>query len=317
MLVTRPSAEHRRRSVSLSAICITLIRSWKSRIPVSPFAWSSNPQSSSAATAADHQYAGPLVCSSDAWRRVESEGQLVRGRSWSVSRPGSSSTSSTVSMERGDQGEAVNSARMESVDWLTANTGRFLCDAAHRRSANGIDIIDQARVREEYIDGVKYLLKALPPNMTQTELDKLDSALPAELQEIAEQRQARRNELRRRRKSNLLSKTISWTILRAAMLLSIFLPLLLGLLGFCLRYERDNRLTEKFVDLATSGLNTLQKREPELQACVSRFGHGRVGKALIGGTAWFIGGVVQGVADGAGRSAPVLGSAIVLRPRRQ
>ena len=314
MLVTRPSTEHRRSSYGLSAICITLLRSCKSRITASPFALSIVSQPPSAATAADRQYAGAVVCSSDAWRRVESEGQLVRGRSWSVSRPGSSSTSSTVSMERGDQGEMVNSSQMESVDWMTADTGRFLCDAAHRRSADGNGIMNYARVREEYIDGVKYLLKALPPNLTETELDKLDSALPAELQEIAEQRQARRNDLRRRRKSNLLSKSISWAILRSAMLLSILLPLLLGFLGFCLRYERENHLTEKFVDLATSALNSLQKREPELLACVSHFGHGRVGKVLIGGTAWVIDGVVQGVADGAGRSASVLGSAIVLRP---
>ncbi len=196
------------------------------------------------------------------------------------------------------------------IDWFTTETGFMLCSRAHSQAIRDHGVVDSNALRDHYIDGLTYLLRALPSDLTPLQLGKIDNALPGELRSNAAHGRRLRACSDRRMNANILSRGITFVMVQIAVFLSLILPLLMGLLNHCLRYERQHRVLENLFQRSLQGVESLGERGLDLKDSLIRFGDGRVGGAVFRGVTWVAEGVVQGVSEGAGKGVLVVGSVI-------
>lgn len=210
--------------------------------------------------------------------------------------------------------EGVGSARFlagtettSGIDWFTVETGLILVNRAYSRASRSGEMTSGSAVRSQHIHGLVYLLQALPHDLEPVEVRQLQNALPDQLQ------MDWRSFPPRQRKGNMLSRGITFVMLQCAIFLSFILPLLMGLSDRCLQYEREHHVIQKLLTNSGQALETAGEKGLDVKDAILRFGQGRVGAALFGGVTWVAEGIVQGIAEGAGRSAVIVGSAIALR----
>jgi hypothetical protein len=202
---------------------------------------------------------------------------------------------------------SIGTETASGVDWFTAETGLMLVNRAYSQASRNGEMINASAVRSQHIHGLVYLLRALPHDLNSVEVRQLQNALPDELQadwRLPAPRQAR---------GNALSRSITFVMLQCAIFLSFLLPILMRLSDRCLQYEREHHVIQKLLANSGQALESVGERGLDLKDTIMRFGHGRVGGALFGGVTWVAEGIVQGISEGAGRSAVIVGSAVVLR----
>ena len=87
----------------------------------------------------------------------------------------------------------------------------------------------------------------------------------------------------------------------------------MGLSDRFLQYEREHHVIQKLFASSGQAIESAGERGLDLKEVLVRFGLGRVGAALFSGVTWVAEGVVQGISEGAGRSAVIVGSAIAIK----
>ena len=184
----------------------------------------------------------------------------------------------------------------------------MLVNRAYSQASRNGEMINASAVRSQHIHGLVYLLRALPDDLEPVEVRQLQNALPEELDTDWMLSSTRRA------KGNLLSRGITFVMLRFAVFLSFLLPILISLSDRLLQYEREHHVIQKVFASSGQAIESVGERGLDLKEAIVRFGRGRVGSALFGGVTWVAVGVVQGISEGAGRSAVIVGSAIALRP---
>ena len=193
------------------------------------------------------------------------------------------------------------------IDWFTAETGLILVNRAYAYASRSGEMTNGSAARSQHIHGLVYLLQALPHDLEPVEVRQLQNALPDELQ------MDWRSFPQRQRKGNMLSRGITFVMLQGAVFLSFILPGLIGLSDRCLQYERENHIIQKLLANSGQALEAAGEKGLDVKDAILRFGQGRVGAALFGGVTWVAEGIVQGITEGAGRSAVIVGSAVALR----
>jgi hypothetical protein len=183
----------------------------------------------------------------------------------------------------------------------------MLVNHAYSQASQNGEMINASAVRSQHIHGLVYLLRALPNDLEPEEVWQLQSALPEELQADW------RSSSPRRARGNALSRGITFVMLQFAMFLSSLVPVLMRLSDRFLQYEREHHVIQKLFTTSGQAIESLGERGLDLKEALVRFGQGRVGAALFEGVTWVAEGVVQGISEGAGRSAVIVGSAVALK----
>jgi hypothetical protein len=235
--------------------------------------------------------------------------QITRTRQ---SRPVSEGTIAVASDSEG-VGSARALTRTEAssgIDWFMAETGLMLVNRAYSQASRNGEMTNSSAVRSQHIHGLVYLLRALPDDLEPVEVRQLQNALPDELQ--ADWRLSSPG----RGRGNVLSRSITFVMLQCAIFLSSLLPILMGLSDRFLQYEREHHLIQNLFASSGQAIESVGERGLDLKEALVRFGRGRVGAALFGGVTWVAEGVVQGISEGAGRSAVIVGSAIAIKSDR-
>lgn len=109
-----------------------------------------------------------------------------------------------------------------------------LCESAQRHSRSAAP--DEAFLRTTHVDALFYLLTALPRELTPTEVNRLRSATPQAIIEGRGTASSPPTALRR--------ITAWWTALILGWIF-ILVPLIVTVLNWALRYERQHHLTER------------------------------------------------------------------------
>ena len=203
-------------------------------------------------------------------------------------------------------------SRLGGIDWNTATTGVLLWIRARLQARQSH--ANAAALRSQHIHSLTYMLRALPEDMTQVELDIIRDVLPPGVSGKTAGMQDRvprySNACPERSSassgSNLLGRSIAFIIVQLALLFSFVLPLLTQFLSLCLRYERRHRLTERALIHGGKALEALGEKGLDLRDVFFRFSEGRVGEAVSKAGTWVANGVVHGVNDGAGKSLVVI-----------
>ena len=197
--------------------------------------------------------------------------------------------------------------RTSGVDWFTAETGLLLVNRAYAQASRSGEMTNASSIRSQHIHGLTYLLRALPNDLGSVEVQQLQNALPDELQ--ADCRPLSPG----RAKGNLLSRGITFVMLQCAVFLSLLLPIFMGLSNRFLQYEREHHVVQNLFASTGQALESMGEQGLDLKDAIVRFSQRRVGSALSGGLTWIAEGLVQGISDGAGRSAVIVGSAVAIR----
>lgn len=193
------------------------------------------------------------------------------------------------------------------IDWFTAETGLILVNRAYSQASRNGEMINASAIRAQHIHGLVYLLQAIPRDLEPVEVRQLQSAIPDEL------RMDPRHPSTRQSRGNMLSRGIAFVMLQCALFLSFLLPVVTGLSDPFLRYEREHQVVQKLLASSGQTLEFVGEKGLDMKDAIIRFGQGRVGTALWGGVTWVAEGIVQGITEGAGRSAVIVGSAIASR----
>ncbi|KAI0387679.1 hypothetical protein F5Y04DRAFT_274533 [Hypomontagnella monticulosa] len=186
------------------------------------------------------------------------------------------------------------------VKWRYAAQGSYLQHSASQETA------DLAFARKSYIDGVAYMLKALPDDIDEYEASVIRQALPNSCIPIE---MGGRIEAGARYPGWLPSDRAK-TVLHSAVQgfvtgLVILFYFLLSFLAVAIRagayYERQYNISQHIVSGGFGFANAVGKRSGALSEKLYAIGEGKFGKVMSDLAAWILEGVAGGVQDGIGQ----------------
>lgn len=149
--------------------------------------------------------------------------------------------------------------------------------------------------RDTYVDGLAYLLRGLPENLTPQEGDRLLRSMPAALLDGTEN--SRSIASRDERHPSTLYRLTNSIALRFILLLSILLPYLLLLVQWLAGLERRYKVSENLSCYALQMMNAVAHHGGRvLQATSGQ--EWRIGQLLISRLLWTVEEVSRGLADG-------------------
>ncbi|KAK2468314.1 hypothetical protein H9L39_19960 [Fusarium oxysporum f. sp. albedinis] len=158
--------------------------------------------------------------------------------------------------------------------------------------------------RKAFIDGVTYLLKALPRDLDVYELRRIQSALPedvAHLDQVAVQQGGDSlTQSASGRPRSILHRSVQITVVSLIFVLSFMLPYLMYLIRYIARMERKYKVFETVVGHGLSFVNSIGKQSLSLTETMCQMNDGKVGQALLEAFIWTVDGVARGISEGLG-----------------
>ena len=166
-------------------------------------------------------------------------------------------------------------------------------------------IEDVAYERKVYIDGLTYLLKALPPSLDAGEVEQIRYALPAgvlgsqmgpEAGELSQQSQTR----------SIVHRSVQLFVFSLICMVHFVLPYLVFVMRLGARAERKYRVSEKIAAYGARVTSTIGQRGVHAAELICRMNDGQVGRMLLETALWVLDGIVRGAADGVDEGLTVI-----------
>ncbi|KAK7397950.1 hypothetical protein QQX98_012687 [Neonectria punicea] len=166
--------------------------------------------------------------------------------------------------------------------------------------------------RKAFIDGVTYLLKALPSDLDACELSRIQCALPSDaihgdlatIRSGASSGGAPSSSQPR----SILHRGVQMTVVNVIFVLSFLMPYLMYLLKYAARMERKYKISETVVSHGLEIVNSIGKQSASITETMCQMNDGRVGQGLLEAMLWTIDGVAQGISDGVGEGLSIVGA---------
>lgn len=149
--------------------------------------------------------------------------------------------------------------------------------------------------RKTLIDGITYLLRGLPNELSPQEREQLRSSLPFDLVDgpgIA---------LSINRRPSLLYRLTNVAVMNTIIMLSLILPYLILLVRVGASLERRYRVSETVAGYGAVMVNTVARTGFTIGDAVWKGHGGRIGPSLLGCLVWTVEEVSRGVTDGVDR----------------
>jgi hypothetical protein len=171
---------------------------------------------------------------------------------------------------------------------------------------------DTRLIRSLYINGLGYLLEALPSDLTSDEARSIQERLPEQIKpsNTAESCENPRlqNKPGRKDPPSYLHRIIASVIVYGFILLHFIVPYARALLQSAYRYERNHRIAARVLTAALETADGIGKSATDVSSTLLTLSEGRLGAAVINLVAWLIEAVAGGVYDGVGEGLVVLGA---------
>lgn len=162
--------------------------------------------------------------------------------------------------------------------------------------------------RKAFIDGVTYLLKALPQDLDAVELRRIHSALPEHMMQSDSVVARPRIDIAHNQPRSILHRGVQMVVVNMVFLMSILMPYLVCLLRYAARMERKYKLSERVVGHSLDLAKSIGKQSASLTETLCQMNDGKVGQALTEAVIWTVDGVAQGISDGVGEGLSMLGA---------
>ncbi|EED22262.1 hypothetical protein TSTA_095080 [Talaromyces stipitatus ATCC 10500] len=166
---------------------------------------------------------------------------------------------------------------------------------------------DARLVRSLFIDGVGYLLEALPSDLTDDEARSIRDRLPDPLRAQVEKIPASPSQ-NNPVPPSYLHRVIATLIVYGFIFAQLILPYVKVLLNSIYTYERKYRVTERILAAALESADGVGKGAGNIGSMLMTLSEGRLFTGLCTLTAWTIESVAGGVYDGVNEGLVVLGA---------
>ncbi|KAF9881817.1 hypothetical protein CkaCkLH20_00963 [Colletotrichum karsti] len=191
------------------------------------------------------------------------------------------------------------------IHWQYAQQGMNLFRASQDEARSS-----QAKFRRKaFLDGVEYILRALPNDLNEGELSRLRSSVPPNF--IPEPTPGGRAHSPLRGANggrSILHRGVQSAVVNIFILIHLALPYIILLLRFAARTEREYRISENIVGAGMSFANTVGSQGMRITGALCNVGDGKVGQALTEAIAWTVEGFTGGLSDGVGEGLTIVGA---------
>ncbi|KAF5682263.1 hypothetical protein FDENT_7750 [Fusarium denticulatum] len=197
------------------------------------------------------------------------------------------------------------------VHWKFARQGTNLVNISIDGGKAAVADEDVAFERKAFVDGVTYLLKALPQELDEGELRRIQCALPEQvnLSDMALTRaEPDSQRVRPSQPRSIIHRGVQMTVVNLIFFLSFLMPYLLLLVRCAARLERKYKISEKVVGHGVDLVNSIGKQSASLTEAIGQMNDGKVAQALLEVFVWTVDGVTQGISDGLGEGLSMVGS---------
>ena len=178
---------------------------------------------------------------------------------------------------------------------LSDTTGLNLLQIAFNESQGAVHQ-DQGFSRQLYIDALSYLLRGLPPDLSQQEVYSLRRALPAQIDKAS----IENTPLRDKASPSLLHRGLASSVILLCLLVRLLSPYIKYIVATAYRYERTHHITEKIFTSSISTADSLGKKGIELAS--SALGH----EVVMEGLAYCVDGIRGGLVEGLGEGLKLI-----------
>ncbi|RYP25171.1 hypothetical protein DL765_000052 [Monosporascus sp. GIB2] len=185
-----------------------------------------------------------------------------------------------------DRGTDMNGS---GIKWKYASQGSVLHDASSRHRA------DAVFARKSYIDGVVYMLKALPDDMDEIERAAVRRAAADSCGERESREREREGEGR-----TFLHRWVQSLVALVVLLAHALFRLFREGVRRGARYEREHHVSQALVELGLVAAGAVGRCAAVLGAAANAAGDSPVGRAIGALAAWALENVIAGIQDGLG-----------------
>ncbi|KXH62707.1 hypothetical protein CSAL01_10474 [Colletotrichum salicis] len=204
------------------------------------------------------------------------------------------------------------SSQGSNVDWRFAQQGLALIAVAqdelrHPSRRPAVDF-----ERKAFLDGVEYILKALPSDLNEHELHRLRTSTPSNF--IPPPSPGGRAYSPSRGANNgrsILHRGVQIAVVNIFILIHLALPYIILMLRLAARTEREYRISENLVGAGMGLANAIGSKGMRITGALYNVGDGRLGQALTEAVAWTVEGLTGGLSDGVGEGLSIVA------PKRQ
>ncbi|RYP41763.1 hypothetical protein DL767_000779 [Monosporascus sp. MG133] len=187
-----------------------------------------------------------------------------------------------------DRGADVNGS---GIKWKYASQGSMLHDASSRYRA------DAVFARKSYIDGVVYMLKALPEDMDEIERAAVRRAAA---DSCGERESGEREGEGEGKDRAFLHRWVQSLVALVVLLAHALFRLFREGVRLGARYEREHHVSQALVELGLVAAGAVGRCGAVLGAAANAAGDSPVGRAVVALAAWALENVVAGIQDGLG-----------------
>jgi hypothetical protein len=200
------------------------------------------------------------------------------------------------------------------VRWKYAKQGMSLL--GHAAAEGSVRSQDGAFTRKLYLDGVEYILRGLPNNLSLEETASLRCAVPTAIVPASIDDKALVHPSHHAASSSATAPPQNFSLLRRAtanlifylfLLASFILPYIQFLLQQAYRYDRQHKVSDRLIAQGVATANEVGRQTVTLANSVCALSDGQVGIAAKEMGMWWMQGVSSGVYDGVGEGMQVLG----------
>lgn len=166
--------------------------------------------------------------------------------------------------------------------------------------------------RKAFLDGVEYILKALPSDLNEHELHRLRTSTPSNF--IPPPSPGGRAYSPSRGANNgrsILHRGVQIAVVNIFILIHLALPYIILMLRLAARTEREYRISENLVGAGMGLANAIGSKGMRITGALYNVGDGRLGQALTEAVAWTVEGLTGGLSDGVGEGLSIVA------PKRQ
>jgi hypothetical protein len=172
---------------------------------------------------------------------------------------------------------------------------------------------DPQLIRSLYINGLVYLLEALPPDLTGNEIETIQKHLPEQMYAKPDTpgNQKPGNPFITRnhasQQPSYIHRLLSAVIICGFLLAQFLLPYAKAILQYIYQYERSHRITERLVAATLEVADDLANNGTNSGTTAVSYRQGKMAAAASGVTSWLIEGIAGGICEGVGEGMAIIG----------
>ena len=173
--------------------------------------------------------------------------------------------------------------------------------------------------RHLYVDGLTYLLRALPEDLTEEERFNIRAALPAKVanhevtiigldpnptkgsQDIPLHEENNQD-------VSVVHRFFAFITIQFFLIVHYLLPYLKLFMGQVYRYERKHHISERVVRSSMDTIDSVGQRSIRMADAVCRLNDGKIGNAMHEFGSWWIQGMAGGLHEGIGEGLAIVGA---------